>query len=127
VVRGLESGWFQQEIALSAQRQQQAIEAGRQTVVGVNAFTEGNEDAPIDILRIDDGPERRQREQLARLREERDPQRVQATLDVLERAARAGENVIEPMLECVRAYCTLFEIRHALEKVHGAYREPLYF
>jgi methylmalonyl-CoA mutase N-terminal domain/subunit len=31
------------------------------------------------------------------------------------------------MLACVRAYCTLFEIRHALEEVHGAYREPLFF
>jgi methylmalonyl-CoA mutase, N-terminal domain len=43
------------------------------------------------------------------------------------RPAPNGENVIEPMLECVRAYCTLFEIRHALEEVYGAYREPIFF
>jgi methylmalonyl-CoA mutase N-terminal domain/subunit len=35
--------------------------------------------------------------------------------------------VIEPMLACVRAYCTLYEIRHALEQVHGAYKEPVFF
>jgi methylmalonyl-CoA mutase, N-terminal domain len=43
------------------------------------------------------------------------------------RGGAAGENVIEPMLDCVRAYCTLFEIRHALEEVYGAYREPIFF
>ncbi|MCI0435375.1 MAG: methylmalonyl-CoA mutase family protein [Gemmatimonadetes bacterium] len=127
VVQGLESGWFQQEIALSAMRQQQAVERGTHIVVGVNAFTEGNDDAAIEILRIDEGPERRQRERLARLRSRRDADRVAATLVTLERAARDGRNVIEPMLDCVRAYCTLYEIRHALEKVHGAYREPLFF
>jgi methylmalonyl-CoA mutase, N-terminal domain len=45
----------------------------------------------------------------------------------LREAGAAGENVIEPMLECVRAYCTLYEIRHALEQVYGAYREPIFF
>ncbi|MGH7504194.1 MAG: acyl-CoA mutase large subunit family protein, partial [Longimicrobiales bacterium] len=45
VVPGLEAGYFQREIALSAERQQRVIESGEQTVVGVNAFTEGNDDA----------------------------------------------------------------------------------
>jgi methylmalonyl-CoA mutase N-terminal domain/subunit len=127
VVRGLESGYFQREIAFSAQRQQQAIEANDQLIVGVNAFTEGNNDAAIDILKIGEEPERRQRERLARLRASRDTRSVEQTLAGLRSAAERGENVIEPMLECVRAYCTLFEIRHALEQVHGAYREPIFF
>jgi methylmalonyl-CoA mutase N-terminal domain/subunit len=127
VVRGIEGGYFQREIALSAQRQQQAVEAGNQIVVGVNAFTEGNEDVPIDILKIGDEPERRQHERLAALRASRDTARVEATLEALTAAARRGDNVIEPILECVRAYCTLFEIRHAMEKVFGAYREPIFF
>ena len=38
-----------------------------------------------------------------------------------------ARDVIEPMLEAVRAYCTLFEIRHALEQVYGSYREPIFF
>jgi len=45
----------------------------------------------------------------------------------LSRAARADDNVIGPMLDCARAYCTLYEIRHALESVYGAYREPVFF
>jgi len=127
VVRGLEAGYFQREIAFSARRQQQAIEASDQVIVGVNAFSEGNDESAIDILRIGDEPERRQRERLARLRASRDTRRVEETLAALRSAAERGENVIEPMLACVRAYCTLFEIRHALELVHGAYREPIFF
>jgi methylmalonyl-CoA mutase N-terminal domain/subunit len=127
VVRGIEAGYFQREIALSAQRQQQAVESGEQITVGVNAFTEGNEDSDIEILRIGDAPERRQRERLAELRARRDDTRVERTLDALTEATRQGDNVIEPMLECVRAYCTLYEIRYAMEKVFGAYREPVFF
>jgi methylmalonyl-CoA mutase, N-terminal domain len=127
VARGIENGWFQREIALSAERQQREIEAGRQTVVGVNAFTEGDDAGDMEILRIGDAPERRQRERLAELRGRRDEAAVNAALDRLRAAGREDRNVIEPMLDCVRAYCTLFEIRHALEEVYGSYREPVFF
>jgi methylmalonyl-CoA mutase N-terminal domain/subunit len=127
VVRGLEMGYFQREIALAAERQQRAVESGEHVVVGVNAFTEGNADADIDILRIGDEPEKRQRQRLAELRARRDDGLVQERLGRLRDAAANGANVVEPMLDCVRAYCTLFEIRHALEEVYGAYREPIFF
>jgi methylmalonyl-CoA mutase N-terminal domain/subunit len=127
VVRSIETGYFQREIALSAQRQQQEIEAGDRILVGVNDFEEGNDDSYIDILKITDAPERRQRERLAALRAKRDQKRVDETLNRLREAARNDENVIEPMLEAVRAYATLYEIRRAMEDVFGAYREPLFF
>jgi methylmalonyl-CoA mutase N-terminal domain/subunit len=127
VVRGIESGYFQSEIALSAMRQQQEIESDQRTVVGVNQFTEGNQDSDIEILKISAEPEKRQRERLANLRASRDTAHAQKCLDRLREAARRDQNVIEPMLECVRAYCTLFEIRRALEDVYGAYREPIFF
>jgi methylmalonyl-CoA mutase N-terminal domain/subunit len=127
VVQGLEMGYFQREIALAADRQQREIESGERVIVGVNGFTEGGGDSDIDILRIDDAPEKRQHERLAELRARRDDARVKETLDRLRSAGAAGENVIEPMLDCARAYCTIFEIRHALEEVYGAYREPIFF
>jgi methylmalonyl-CoA mutase N-terminal domain/subunit len=127
VVQGLEMGYFQREIALAADRQQREIESGERVIVGVNGFTEGGGDSDIDILRIGDAPEKRQRERLAELRAKRDDARVKLTLDRLRSAGAAGENVIEPMLDCARAYCTIFEIRHALEEVYGAYREPIFF
>ena len=127
VVPGIETGYFQREIALSAQRQQLEIETGERTIVGVNDFEEGNDDSAIDILKITDAPEQRQRERLARLRATRDEARVGQALDRLREAAGNDQNVIEPMLDCVRAYATLYEIRHAMEDVFGAYREPIFF
>jgi methylmalonyl-CoA mutase, N-terminal domain len=127
VVPGIEEGYFQREIARSAERQQREIESGERVVVGVNQFLGGNDDADIDILKIGDEAARTQDERLAGLRAERDGDRVEQSLERLRRAARDDENVIEPMLDCVRSYCTLFEIRHALESVYGSFREPVFF
>jgi methylmalonyl-CoA mutase N-terminal domain/subunit len=127
VVPGIEQGYFQREIARSAERQQREIDSGDRIVVGVNEFTGGNDDADIEILRIGEEAARTQDERLARLREERDEARVEEALSRLREAAREERNVVEPMLDCVRAYCTLFEIRHALETVYGSFREPVFF
>jgi methylmalonyl-CoA mutase N-terminal domain/subunit len=127
VVQGLDMGYFQREIGASAEQQQREIEQGIREIVGVNAFTEGNDDTNIDILKIGAEPERLQRERLAQLRSTRNDAQCAAALEALADAARNRQNVIEPMLDCVRAYCTLFEIRHALEEVYGAYREPIFF
>ncbi len=52
---------------------------------------------------------------------------MDASLRALQDAARAGENVIPAMLDAVRAYATLYEIRYAMEEVFGAYQEPVFF
>ncbi len=127
VVPGIEGGWFQKEIANSAMQQQVEIERGERLVVGVNAFTDGGEKVEIDTLRIDPSVEARQRERMARLRAERDAAAVQRTLSALTEAARSGENLVPRILDCARAYCTLYEIRFAMEEVFGAYREPVFF
>ncbi len=127
VVPGIEAGWFQGQIAQAALRQQEEMERGERVVVGVNRFTEGSEEVEIDTLRIERGVEERQRASMARLRERRDDTEVERTLAALTEAARAGENVVPRILECARAYCTLYEIRHAMEEVFGAFKEPVFF
>ncbi len=126
VVAAIESGWFQRQIARSAARFQAEVESGRRIVVGVNEFVE-DAAADVDILRIGDDADRTQRERLSRLRATRDSGRVSATLDALRSAATADQNVIAAMLDCARASCTLHEIREVLERVYGAYREPVFF
>jgi methylmalonyl-CoA mutase N-terminal domain/subunit len=64
---------------------------------------------------------------LARLRAQRDPALVAGRLEALGRAAANDENIIPAMLDCARAYCTLYEIRHVLEEIYGSYREPVFF
>jgi len=125
-VKGLEAGWFQRRIAESAARQQWEIEQRRRVIVGVNEF-ETDEALTIPLLKIDAEAAREQAARLRDLRARRDNVACTAKLDRLRQAARGTENVVPHILECARAYCTLFEIRAALEDVFGAYREPVFF
>jgi methylmalonyl-CoA mutase N-terminal domain/subunit len=126
VVKGIETGWFQRQIARSAADYQRQVEEGRQVIVGVNEFL-SEDDHPVAVLKITNDAETSQRARLGRLRAERDPAVVEQRLATLREAAEQDRNVIGPMLDCARAYCTLYEIRHALERVFGAYREPVFF
>jgi methylmalonyl-CoA mutase N-terminal domain/subunit len=126
VVRGIEAGWFQRQIAQSALRFQHEVEQRRRIIVGVNDY-EVEQDHPVEILKVSDDADQIQRRRLERLRAKRDARAVERALAALTAAAERDENVIPPMLDCARAYATLYEIRHALERVYGAYREPVFF
>jgi methylmalonyl-CoA mutase, N-terminal domain len=126
VVKAIESGWFQRQIAHSSMRFQAELEQGRRTIVGVNDFVEEAE-GPVEILKVGDQAERTQRERMARLRATRDLDLVGQRLEALRQAATEDRNIIPAMLDCARAYCTLFEIRHVLEEIYGSYREPVFF
>jgi len=127
VVPGIETGWFQRGIADSSFRQQREVESGMRKIVGVNDFTEGSDTIEIETLKISPEVEAKQRARMARLREERDDARVRHTLAALEEAAGTDVNLVGPILDCARAGCTLFEIREAMEKVFGSYKEPVFF
>jgi methylmalonyl-CoA mutase N-terminal domain/subunit len=127
VVPGIEVGYFQREIARSAFRQQLEIERGERTIVGVNDFTVEGEELQIPLLKITEEAEIRQRERMAAMRQRRDQAQVDAALEHLKQVARTTENVVPAMLDAVRAYATLYEIRAAMEEVFGAYQEPVFF
>jgi len=95
-------------------------------LVGVNEFVT-DEKLTIPLLQIDEAATARQMATLARLRQTRDNALVQARLDALRSAARGTENLVPFILDCARAYATLYEIRAAMEDVFGAYREPVFF
>ena len=94
--------------------------------MGVNEFL-SDDDHPVEILKVSDDAEDEQRRRLARVRAGRDNSLVERRLETLRQAAESDQNVIGPMLDCARVYATLYEIRHALERVWGAYREPVFF
>ncbi len=127
VVAGLEQGWFQREIARSASRQQWEIEQHRKVIVGVNEFITEEDELSIPVLKVGAEAERDQRERLAALRSTRDNALCATRLEALRVACRGSENTMPYILDCARAYCTLFEIRAAMEDVFGAYREPVFF
>jgi methylmalonyl-CoA mutase N-terminal domain/subunit len=123
VVAGLEQGWFQRKIHESAARQQWEIEQRRRVI----EFESQGDELEIPLLRIGENVAREQAERLAKVRAQRDSALCTTRLDELRTAARGTGNVFPYILDCARAYCTLFEIRRALEDVFGAYREPVFF
>jgi methylmalonyl-CoA mutase, N-terminal domain len=127
VVRGLETGWLQRKINESAARQQWEIEQHRRVIVGVNDFVTDQPGLDIELLKISEETERDQRERMAKMRASRDKTLVERRLADLRKAAATDQNLMPTILDCARAYCTLYEIRAAMESVFGAYREPVFF
>ncbi len=120
-VAAINRGWFQEAIARSAWELQQAQEAGRQVVVGVNRFTDGS--APPAIARPDySALQERQQQRLAEVRARRDATAVAARLDDLAAAAAGAAPLMPPIIEAVRARATLGEISDCLRRVWGTYR-----
>src|SRR4051812_20057710 len=127
VVRGLETGWLQRRINESAARQQWEIEQHRRVIVGVNEFVTDEPELSIELLKVTEETEREQKQRMAEMRARRDDALVQQRLKALGDAARTSQNLMPFILDCARAYCTLYEIRAAMESVFGAYREPVFF
>jgi methylmalonyl-CoA mutase N-terminal domain/subunit len=120
---GIERGFFQSEIADAAYREQERYEKNRLIKVGVNEFADPN-DRPIETLKIGPEIERGQIESVRRLRSGRDDAKVEAALKSLRDAASdESENLIPPMIDCARVYCTEGEIVGALRDVFGEYTE----
>jgi methylmalonyl-CoA mutase N-terminal domain/subunit len=117
----IEQGFMSREIQDAAYRAQKAIEAEEQIVVGVNAYTV-EEELPIKKLRIDPAIESAQREKLARLRAERDSEKVHELLGQLETAARGTDPLMPLLIGCVEHDATLGEICSTLRRVFGEYR-----
>jgi len=102
------------------------VESGRQVIVGVNEFVSGAE-RRLETLRVDPEIGRRQVERVQRLRAGRDHEAAAGTIRGLKVAASGRDNVMLPILECVRAYCTLGEICGALREVFGEYEPATLF
>ena len=122
MLRAVEEGFPQKEIAESAYRYQREIESGDRTIVGVNQFrTEGEE--PIGILKIDETVARSQNERLRAVRAERSAEAVKQALAGVERTCREGANVVPSVIDAVKAYASLGEICDVFRNVWGQYRE----
>lgn len=124
VLKGIEEGYFQRELAESAFRYQQEIEKKERIIVGVNDFLEPNEKVEIPILIIDESVEKEQVKELAAIKSSRDNDKVKRALADLKKAALTGENHMPPLMECVRCYITEEEITSTLREVFGEYHEP---
>jgi methylmalonyl-CoA mutase, N-terminal domain len=126
MVEAIEAGFPQKEIMDAAYRYQKALDAGQKIVVGVNQFIE-SEEQPVPILSIDEGVEEGQKSALAELRRERNGRAVVARLGELRQVCRDGGNVMPPLIEAARAYCTVGEMSDVMREVFATYEEPAIF
>ena len=127
VVRAIESGWFQRQIAALGHAVPGRARAGpaddrrRERVRGggggAGRDPQGRRRGRTDAARAV-GPAARQPRRRAGRRAPGGAARAPRPTD---------QNIIPAMLDCARAYCTLYEIRHVLEEIYGSYREPVFF
>ncbi len=119
-VAAVEQGFVQGEIEQAAFRWQQDVESGERVIVGVNRFTEGEEE-PIELHRLDPAAEKRQLERTARVRAERNSDETERTVEAVRAAARGDGNLLVPMREALRARATIGEISNVLREEFGTY------
>ena len=127
VIPAIEIGFFQKEIANAAYRYQKEIEEKQRIIVGINEFVEENEKLEIPILYIPPEVEIKQKEALAKLRQERNNEIVKEKLEALRQAAVDEKNIMLYVLDCARNYVTLGEMVDELKKVYGVYEESIVF
>lgn len=126
ILNGIEEGWFMGEIAESAFAYQLALEKGDKRIVGINCHTASVTD-DLEIMRVSHEIETEQVAELSARRSQRDKVAVDGAIARMVDVARTDGNLVEPMIEAVRAEATLGEICDALRAEWDEYREPVQF
>jgi methylmalonyl-CoA mutase len=126
MAKAIEAGVPKLRIEEASAKTQARIDAGKQSVIGVNKYKPESE-AAIDVLKVDNSTVRRlQIDKLARLKKERVASDVAAALDALTQSASSGNgNLLALAIEAARAKATVGEISDAMEKVFGRHRAEI--
>ncbi len=127
IVKAVEEGYPQREIARSAYDFQREVDSGERSIVGVNKYRNEDEDEQIPLLKIEPEVERQQIERIKALKGKRDQEAAQAALAKVRAAVRDESiNVMPTMVEAVKAYVTLGEICDIFREEFGEHRDPAY-
>ena len=123
MIKAIETGYPQREIAEAAFHFQRQLEQGVKAVVGVNKY-QTPEELPIPTLKIDPAIEERQVQRVRKIKRERNQSAVKEALLRVAEACRSGENVMEPICEAVRREATVGEICDIYRTEFGTYEDP---
>jgi methylmalonyl-CoA mutase N-terminal domain/subunit len=123
MLRAIETGYPQREIAEAAFLYQRQLEKGVKTVVGVNKYSTP-EELPIPMLKIDPAIEERQIQRVRKMKRERNSVAVREALSRIGEACRSTENLMEPICEAVRRDVTVGEISDVFRAEFGVYKDP---
>ena len=123
-IQGIEENWFQGRIADSAYELERRLNAGDHIRVGVNAFSEGNDEDQMELLRISGEDETKQRKRLDQVRHDRDQSAVDAALTRVRTESQDPEiNLMPALIDAVKVYATIGEIMGTMESEFGRHVE----
>ncbi|MCJ8503076.1 methylmalonyl-CoA mutase [Desulfatitalea alkaliphila] len=120
MAKAIETGMPKMRIEESAARRQARIDQGLDVIVGVNKY-QTEDKSPMEVLEVPEAVRQEQVDRLARIKAQRDPDKVAQALAGITRAAEAGDNLLAACLPAVRARATVGEISDAMEKVFGRF------
>jgi methylmalonyl-CoA mutase, N-terminal domain len=123
IIRAIELGYPQKEIAEAAYRYQQQVDRNEKIVVGVNAY-QLEAEPPLELLRINPDIERKQAQRVRERKQARDAAAVRTALAAVRRAAKDATNLMPPIIAAVECECTVGEIADVFREVFGVYRDP---
>lgn len=123
-VAAIETGELHKKITTYFSNQQREIEDGQIKVVAYNIYKSDIEPPPINVFRYPEGVEERQKERLAKLRLDRDNDKVNSALTGLKEACRKGKNILPYSIECARARCTEGELFKVFKEAYGLWKPP---
>ena len=123
IIRAIELGYPQKEIAEAAYRYQQQLDRGDKIMVGVNKY-QLEEEPPLELLRIGPEIERKQAQRVRERKQARNAAAVRAALAAVKRAAADGTNLMPVIIDAVQQECSVGEISDVFRDVFGVYHDP---
>ncbi len=124
VQKAIENGYIQKEIMDSAYQYQKSIEEGQRIIVGMNQY-QVEEESPHGLLKVNPAVEIQQKQKLLNLRKKRNSVLVEEKLRDLRKACQGDDNLVPPIIEAVRVYCTIGEICGVMRDVFGEYQQTI--
>ena len=124
MLRGIENGYFEQEIVDSSYQWEKRKSEGELKKVGVNCFTEGGDDAEVELFTANPETEDRQKNRLEKVKAERDGDMVEERIDALREAVENDENIMPYLVDAAKAYATEGEMMGVLRDKYGTYEDP---
>jgi methylmalonyl-CoA mutase N-terminal domain/subunit len=125
IVKAVASGYIQNEVAKQAFLLEKGIQEGKITKVGVNKYRMEEEEREMETHDYKPEEAEEQIKRLRKVKKERDDSKVSETLKKLKKAAEGDENLMEYVIDSVRAYATVGEITSTLKEVYGEFKEPV--
>ena len=125
IVKAVETGWIHKEISNSAYAYQRAIDSDKMPIVGVNCYQMEEEELPVELFEV---PEtlQIQEQKIKKIKEERNGAHVRKALDAVARCCDKNGNLMEVIVQSVKARVTQGEISHVLKGSYGTWDPPIF-